>query len=202
MLTILIPLTLVPLLVMGGLAYARSRQILVNQIESTLLSIKAQQQQKINTWIEARRERINEYYVDPTMVEAFQTVSLISNNQNARFKEAREIILNNLEQINATEDLIHQFFVLSPEGEILVSTNQRYQGTSVGESNYFEPISNEHAFLAVYRPEPIYNSLAIITARPYYTIDGEHLVTIWGLTGLSRFESLFKDISNSRNRGS
>jgi len=195
MLTILIPLTLVPLLVMGGLAYARSRQILVNQIESTLLSIKAQQQQKINTWIEARRERINEYYVDPTMVEAFQTVSLISNNQNARFKEAREIILNNLEQINATEDLIHQFFVLSPEGEILVSTNQRYQGTSVGESNYFEPISNEHAFLAVYRPEPIYNSLAIITARPYYTIDGEHLVTIWGLTGLSRFESLFKDIT-------
>jgi len=180
---------------MGGLAYARSRQILVNQIESTLLSIKAQQQQKINTWIEARRERINEYYVDPTMVEAFQTVSLISNNQNARFKEAREIILNNLEQINATEDLIHQFFVLSPEGEILVSTNQRYQGTSVGESNYFEPISNEHAFLAVYRPEPIYNSLAIITARPYYTIDGEHLVTIWGLTGLSRFESLFKDIT-------
>ena len=195
MLTILIPLSLVPLLVIGGLAFARSRQILVNQIESTLLSIEAQLQQKIDTWIEARRERINEYYFDPTMVDAFQTVRIISNDQNERFKEAREIILNNLEEINATEDLIHQFLVLSPDGEILVSTNQRYQGTSVGESYYFDPISTEHGFLAVFQPEPIYNSLAIITARPFYTIDGEHLVTIWGLTGLSSFETLFKDIT-------
>ena len=167
MLTILIPLSLVPLLVIGGLAFARSRQILVNQIESTLLSIEAQLQQKIDTWIEARRERINEYYFDPTMVDAFQTVRIISNDQNERFKEAREIILNNLEEINATEDLIHQFLVLSPDGEILVSTNQRYQGTSVGESYYFDPISTEHGFLAVFQPEPIYNSLAIITARPF-----------------------------------
>jgi len=195
MLTILIPISLVPLLVMGGLAYARSRQILINQIESTLVSIEAQQQLKIDSWIEARKERINEYYFDPTIVEAFQTVKRISNNENPRFIEARDIILTNLEEINATEDLIHQFFVLSPEGEILVFTNQRHQGTPLGESNYFEKISTEHAFLAVYQPEPIYNYLAVITARPYYTIDGEHLVTIWGLTGLSRFETLFKDIT-------
>ncbi|MBC8503393.1 MAG: GAF domain-containing protein [Anaerolineales bacterium] len=195
MLTILIPIALVPLMTMGGLAYARSRQILINQIESTLISIESQQQQKIETWIETRQERINYYYVDPTMVDAFQTVSIISNNQNSRFIEARDVILTNLEEINANEDIIHQFFVLSPEGEILVSTNQQYQGISVGESAFFEQLSTEHANLAVFKPEPIHNSLAIITARPYYTIDGEHLVTIWGLTGLSRFETLFKDIT-------
>ena len=195
MLTVLIPIALVPLLLMGGIAYARSRQILVNQIESTLVSIEVQQQSKIDAWIEARKERINEFYFDPTVVEAFQTVNQLSNSENPRYVEARELILANLEEINATDDLIHQFFVLSSDGEILVASNRRYEGTSLADAAYFEQLSTEHAFLAVYKPEPIYNSLAIITARPYYTVDGEHLVTIWGLTGLSRFEVLFSDIS-------
>jgi len=195
MLTVLIPIALVPLLLMGGMAYARSRQILIDQIESTLVSIEEQQQSKIDVWIEARKERINEFYFDPTVVEAFQTVNQLSDSENPRFVEARELILTNLEEINATEDLIHQFFILSSDGEILVASNRRYEGTSLAEVSYFEQLSTEHAFLAVYKPDPIYNSLAIITARPYFTLDGEHLVTIWGLTGLSRFEALFNDIS-------
>jgi len=195
MLTVLIPISLLPLLLMGGMAYARSRQILISQIGSTLVSIEKQQQTKIALWIEARKERINEFYLDPTIIEAFQTVNRLNNKEDPRFLEARELILINLEEINATEDLIHQFFVLSADGEILVASNRRFEGASLGDTAYFEQLSTEHAFLAVYKPEPIYNSLAIITARPYYTLEGEHLVTIWGLTGFSRFEALFNDIS-------
>ncbi len=195
MLSVLIPIALVPLLIMGGIVYARSRQILTNQIESTLISIEEQQQAKIDLWVEAREERINEFYIDPLTVDAFEVVSQQRNREDLDYLVARELILLNLERINSNTELIHQFFILSPDGEILVASNRQFEGTSLADTSYFKNLSTEHAFIAEYNPEPIYTSLAFFTARPYYTIDGEHLVTIWGMTGQSRFEALFNEIA-------
>jgi len=195
MLTVLIPIAIVPLLLMGGLAYVRSRQILISQIESTLIAIEQQQQSSLDLWIQARDEKISGYYFYPDVVEAFQTVDQLRNVESPQFGDARDLILTTLERINDPEDLIHQFFVVSPDGEILVSSNQRHEGTNIIDTPYFEQLSTDHERLAIFNPEPIYNSLAVILARPYYTIDGEHLVTIWGLTGMSRLEGLFSDIT-------
>ncbi len=195
MLGILIPISLVPLLVMGGMAYARSRQILNNQIESMLLSVEQQTQQKLALWIEAREERINEFYFDPAFDEAIQVVLASSGRGERAFSEARQQILDDLERINSTEKLIHQFFVLSPGGEILVASNPSLEGQWLNETAYFEALSREHEFLAIFSPDPIYNSLATITARPYFDDQGEHTATVWGMTGLSLFETILNDIS-------
>jgi GAF domain-containing protein/HAMP domain-containing protein len=193
MLGVLLPLSLVPLVILGVMAYTRSRQVLISQIRTTLVSINEQHQKNIDAWIETRQEKVAVFYVDPVYDEAIKTAANGADTTTPEFAEARRTILGHLEELNSTADLFSQFFLVSPDGIVLVSSNPTLEGISLVNSAYFDQLSAENNALAIYSPEPFYNSLAFIIARPHFDSDGTHLATFWLMTGFSRFETLFND---------
>jgi GAF domain-containing protein/HAMP domain-containing protein len=193
MLGVLLPLSLAPLVILGVMAYTRSRQVLISQIRTTLVSIDEQHQQNIAAWIESRQENVDGFYVDPAYSEAVKTAAMGENSLNPEFAEARRTILGRLEELNSTTDLFNQFFLVSPDGIVLVSSNPTLEGLSLANSAYFDQLSAENNALAFYSPEPLYSSLAFFIARPHFDSDGTHLATFWVMTGFSRFEMLFND---------
>lgn len=196
MLGVLLPLSLIPLLILGWMAYARSRQVLISQLRTTLISINEQHQENIAGWIEPREERVDGFYIDQTFREAIQVVDNPGNENTQEFTEARKLILANLAELNSTQQFINQFFLVSPDGLILVASNPSLEGVSIDNTDYFNKLSlEENSASAFFQPDPIYNSLAFILTRPYYDAQGNHLATFWAMTGFSRFEALVNDIN-------
>ena len=195
MLGVLLPLSLVPLLILALMAYTRSRQVLVSQIRATLVSIDEQYQKNISAWIETRQEKVDGFFVDPAYSQAIEIVTQGNSNNTTEFTEARKEILEHLGELNSTADLFNQFFLVSPDGVVLIASNPTHEGISLKNSAYFQQLSAEYHSLAIYNPLPIYNSLAIIMARPHFDSTGNHIATFWAMTGFSRFEAIFNDIS-------
>ncbi len=196
MLGVLLPLSLIPLLILGGVAYARSRQVLLSQLRTTLISIDGQHQENIAGWVELREERMDGFYIDPDYREAIEYVSQSNGGNNAEFSVARKLILDNLAKLNSPQHFINQFFLVSPDGVILVASNPSLEGLAIDNSSYYKILSSEeNAASAFFQPDPIYNSLAFILTRPYYDAQGNHLATFWAMTGFSLFEELVNDIN-------
>lgn len=195
MLGVVLPISLVPLLILGALAYSRSRQVLLSQINATLISIDEQQQRNISKWIETRQEKVDGFYVNQRYHDAIVEIVKQDDQSSQAYQESRDVILSNLQELNSTAALFNQFFFISPDGIILVASNRNNEGISIEDTNYFDALSKDHNTLALFDPQPIYNSLAIIMARPYIDIEGNHLGTFWAMTGMSRFENIFSEIS-------
>lgn len=195
MLGVLLPISLIPLLILGGVAYIRSRQVLLSQLRTTIISIDEQHQENIAEWIELREERMDGFYIDQTFREAIDIVSENYDENTSQFIEARRLILSKLAELNTTQKFFNQFFLVSPEGIILTASNPSLEGISVKDTTFFEALSSENASSAFFQPDPIYNSLAFILTRPYYDPQGNHQATFWAMTGFSRFEELVNDIN-------
>ncbi len=190
MLGVLLPISLIPLLLMGALAYSRSRQILISQIENTLTALEERQTEEIANWLDARQERFNFFFITPSMEQAIRVVLLSRSSDTARFREARQVILDTLEEINATGTLFHQFLLVGQDGTILVASNPNLEGLSLKGTPYYETLMGEANTLAYFNPAPIYNSLAVFMTRPYLGADNIPRATFWGLSGLSLFEDI------------
>ncbi|RME05520.1 MAG: HAMP domain-containing protein, partial [Anaerolineae bacterium] len=187
----LLPLTILPLFLLGALSFSRARQILIDQISDTLTRLEERQTEEINRWLANRRERFNFFYISPEAENAIRIALLTEGDHNAEgFEQARQTVLETLENVNSGGKLFHQFLLVDRQGTVVVASNPNLEGTSLADQPYFETLEGRNAALAVYAPAPITNALAVIISRPYLGPDGIPRATFWGVSGLSLFEDI------------
>jgi len=199
-LILLLSLSLIPLLILGGTSYLRARQLFNSQIEDTLLSLEEKETNRIDEWLQERERSLNQIPLQSAVIKAIRTVLEAEDRDSAPVAEGRELILSNLETLNQNETIFHQFLVLDPNGEVLVATRPDLEGASLADAPYYGELSQGESMLAYYGADPVYNTLAVIATKPIYE-DDELLVTIWGVTGTALIEELFAEVGllNSRN---
>jgi GAF domain-containing protein len=128
---VLLPLVIVPLLVLGGAAYLRSRAILEAQAATQLVTAVQSQVSTIQSWTEQREQRLQIGTQRSELADAIQTLMSQPN------RAAADIALLELEELITHQGVIlfsDIAIVRASDGEILTSTNPDW------DSLTFDPV--------------------------------------------------------------
>jgi GAF domain-containing protein/HAMP domain-containing protein len=128
---LILPLVLIPLLLIGGGAYIRSREILEEQATAQMASALQAQIESLRDWLLRRHSRL---YIDTTRQQLLdQTADLLDDSNEDSAQITREI----LDEMRywKDEEIFNDLFILRLSqdgipGEILISTNKSYEGIS------------------------------------------------------------------------
>ena len=187
-LLVLLPLSLLPLLLVGSAAYFRSYSILreqtINQLSSIVdvqSSLNAERMLAKETFIQSLPDQeiftgiLNTILTMPPEDEAFDRMrmQLIFEYQNI----ANNFITNN--KIGSFDDLL----ILDPEAKIVVSTNAEWQGLILIRGAAFTDLVGKEASVTLYNASPLdRNRLFTFTSAPFVNPDGQVVATLIGVT--------------------
>jgi GAF domain-containing protein/HAMP domain-containing protein len=131
---LILPLILIPLLLIGGGAYYRSREILIEQATTQMTSALQAQVESLRDWLLRRHSRL---YINTTRQELLNlTANVLDGSDGDSVQMAREF----LDEMRywKDEELFSDLFILRLDqdktpGEILISTHAAYEGKSIAE---------------------------------------------------------------------
>ena len=208
MLWILLPLSVLPLLILGWAAYLQARNTVTSQIETTLQSAEQHQTEQLDIWITDREHGLTSFPLQIAVTNAIQTLNKAEDLTQAEYSAARATILGSLAYVNQQQQLFNQFLVVSLEGEVLIASRSEVEGAVLSDFPYYDDFSEEQLSLLVNAPEPFSDKIAVISTAPFYDNNGNLLAILWGITEHTLIEEFLTEINflNSRiyfvtNRG-
>ena len=130
-------LSLVPLAIVGYLAYHNGRQALQKQVADHLTSVAILKEAEINSWIGKEQEEIE--LLASLAVIRENLIPLLSQDKPGRdYGAAYENIANYLKTIEEKErDFLELFLLSADEGKVLVSTDRKQEGKYKEDRPYF-----------------------------------------------------------------
>ena len=158
----------IPLLLMGGATYVRTRPILQGQAEAQLRSVAQAQLQALQRWTSARELQLQLGAQRPALVgEVSELAGLSSSSPDVPSRvEALRSLLAGL-QSSGAETLFSDLLILStPGGEILVSTRPEWEATRPGGLDPFLSASEVRTRPLLSDPLLAPNNLALVTMVP------------------------------------
>jgi len=182
----LLPISIVLILLMGGITYLRARTVIQGQVNTQLNASLESLATNFDQWLTTKFIRMDLAVRRPPFQEALHQIISGQDIKDESFFAARELLLNELNLIKRQgEDLLfNQFFITSPEGLIIVSTKPEWENQSISGTDYFLALIKVPGSMAVYNPAPIVeNDTVVITSIPNYTSGDTLEATIFGLSG-------------------
>lgn len=200
MLWILLPLSIIPLLILGWVAYLQARSTVTSQIETTFQNAEQHQTEQLDLWITEREHGLTDFPLQIAVTNAIQTLNKAEGLTQAEYSAARATILGSLAYINQRQQLFNQFLVVSPEGKVIVASRSEEEGIDLSDFPYYAELSEEQLSLLVNAPEPFSDAIAVISIAPFYDNDGNLLAILWGITEHTLIEEFLTEINflNSR----
>ncbi len=200
MLWIMLPFSLVPLLILGGVAYLQARQIITSQIENTIQVVEHKQTERIDAWITDREKGLTDFPLQIAVANEIRTLNENDNITSAEFSAARATILGSLALVNQRQQLFNQFLVVSLDGEVLVASRSELEGRDLSNLAYYDDFSDEQFSSIVNAPELLSDKIALISTAPFYDSNGNLLAMLWGVTENRLIENFINEINflNSR----
>ncbi|MDH5506331.1 MAG: GAF domain-containing protein, partial [Anaerolineae bacterium] len=186
LLLILVPLSLVPIFLMGGTAYARARALLLEQTSNQITTFHDEQVSSFNNWVVTKEVRLDRL----ARKESFITNSaeiIRGRRFSTSYKEAEAAILSDLQSINLTaaQSIFNQYMLVSPNGDVILSTVPDWQGLNLNLVQAIGSLdlwSQKHT-LALYSPEPLYSeTFVIFSSQPIENQNGESIAAIVGIS--------------------
>lgn len=188
--------TFIPLTLMAGAAYLRSRTLLREQVVSQMQTQLTTQLSQVDLAIKTKEIRLDRLVRSQGFASKFE-VALHANPQSPEFKSVREAFSGNIRSLNPEIGKIafNQFFLMRPDGTIQISSKPEWEGLSLKDTTFYSLISERDQQSFVLRnPAPLYpNQFVLITIVQYQTATGSRLGT---LVGISEAQSL-QDIIQS-----
>ena len=196
LLLILLVLSLLPALAMGGMAYLRARSLLREQIFHLLAAANDAQSQQISQSVNTGYLLLSRETTKPHLIEALETGLEQENQNDPAFNSARQAILDELQVINQPTPFFNQFIILKPDGRIHMASKREWEGKTLAGSPYFEKLMGQQNSLALYSPAPLYtDSFVILSAVPYIDKNGNSVATILGIAESPTVRDLIDNIA-------
>ncbi len=189
--------TFVPLALMAGAAYFRTRALLEEQAISQSQNLLAAQIKFID------RETINkesqiEHLLESSDFKILLELALHANPKSTEFREIRNGVIQEFENLNKQEEatVFDQFLILDPSGNIKISSNAKWQGSTLN-TLVFEQTSKEYPSIMTYGLLPLYkNELILVTMQQYKTKGGSIIGSIVGITEKKKLQKLIQPLNN------
>lgn len=186
-LLLLLPLTIVPLIIMGGGAYLRTRNLLYAQATNQLATIHRETASLIDEWIAKKHTGLERVARQQQFVDSYLQLQGGAANTQGHLT-ARQTIIDMLLDLNPSpaEFLFDQFLLLDGDGDVVLATTTSWEQSNLTLYPSFAQLlaRNETASFAAYTLQPLYtDAFVIATIHPFlFDNSGNPLGTIIGFS--------------------
>ncbi len=165
LLTLLL-LSVVPLLLMGGIAYLRARSLLSEQIHTLLGAVAEAQSRRLIDQVQTGQLRLSVTAVNPEVATALDRLVALDDRDDPEFQDARRAVFEGLQAINQPTPIYNQFLVVFPDGEIHAATTRNWEGQRL--STRLDLAARQPASTAAFGLDPLLpDQFVILSAAPY-----------------------------------
>ena len=177
--------TFIPLILMAGATYLRSRTLLGDQVSAQMRNQLAAELNQLDLAIKAKQVHLDNFVRQPDFDSELDS-AISADPHSINFSTIRNNLSQQMRLLTPQVGNVtfNQFFLMLPDGIILMDSQQQWEGSSLANSQYYQLIanSNDQTF-AVYNFLPLYkNQLVLITVAQYQKEGGSRQVTLVGIT--------------------
>ena len=173
-LLVVIPLSMLPLIIIGSIVFFRARDLLIDQVHDQANIYLHTLANDIDTWITTARIKLDATLRQGYIREALDQILTLENTENSTFENTREVILSELKSLNQERVGINfsDFMVLSSSGEILISTQPAWEGFYLTDSAFSNIYSDNPGSYVGYALAPLSDDeIMVFTHIPYQAED-------------------------------
>ncbi len=188
--------TFIPLALMAGAAYLRTRALLQEQAITQSQHLLATQIEAIEREI-ANKETYLNRLLESSDFRILTELALHANPKSGEFREIRNGIIVEFNSLGTQEDApsFNQFLLLDSNRNIKISSKASWQGLKF-DASILERTTKEHPSTALYGIPPLYeNEFILITAQPYKTARGSMLGYLVGITEKKSLQKLTQPLT-------
>jgi GAF domain-containing protein/HAMP domain-containing protein len=172
-------------MLMAGTAYARARALLREQMIAQMHNLATEQVLDVQSESNNRQSRLANLVERDDFRSDMQI--LLHSEKNSRFYvESKDQIKAALDAVNAGNLLpvFDQYFVIDPDGEVLVASKLAWVGTNIKSSKLFNSLREaDSESYGAYDFTPFYpGQFILVTVDQYRTSDGQSRATVVGIT--------------------
>ena len=181
----LVGLTLIPLIIMAGSAYLRSRDLLQQQAVTQMQTLLNGQTDDVVLLLKTKNIRLERLTNREDLASLLQQ-ALHSNRKSTTFNSLRRQVLDQIRVMNADQanPTFDQVFLVRPNGTIQMATRPEWENTSIAETAAYGSLrAGKPVTITIYDFRPYYpNQLVALTIQPYRTESGSVLGALVGVT--------------------
>ncbi len=180
----LLGFSLLPVLVVGGATYFRSRTLLRDQAAGQLQAISNTYVRQLNNLIYSRPTPLEDLTKQPYFgAQLTQALQDINGENTARIIESTILPRLRITLRQDANPAFDQIMIVLPDGSIFASTNESWKSLKLVEGNPLYELLGQQKSITSYNPSPFYfNSLIIFTSMPFTDAQGQIIATIIGTT--------------------
>jgi GAF domain-containing protein/HAMP domain-containing protein len=183
---------------MAGAAYFRARALLREQVieqnQNLIITELTQRERGVKTK-GIRLDRMINRGDTHTLFE----VAFHANDQSPEFRKIRNEVIAEFQRLNskAGEKTFNQFFLLDPDGKIIMASKSEWEGTTLSDPSLFEQFTIEKKSKSVLGIDPLYpGELILLTAVEFKTAGGSTLGTVVGVTETENLQGIIQSLTN------
>ncbi len=197
LLLVLLPLTILPVLLMGASAYFRARNLLRDQVASQLDSIAHVEGTLIDEWVRRKQIRLGLATLRPQLRANLEDLLSARSSGLPVDEGSRTAILKTLRTFTQLDGNLsfNEFMVVMNDGTILVASQPGWEGFNIANTPYFPRLVGQPSTLAYFAPSPFYeDELIAFTSEVFFDSEGHVAATIFGVTESYNILKLLENI--------
>ncbi len=186
-----------PLLLMAGAFYFRSRTLLGNQVSAQMRNQLAAELNQLDLANKVRQIRLDNLVRQPDFDSELDS-AISADPHSINFTEIRNNLSQQMRSLTPQADnaTFNQFFLMLPDGIILMDSQQEWEGSSLANSQYYQSIANGNdQTFAVYNFPPLYkNQLVLLTVTQYQKEGDLRQGTLVGVTEQQSLQGVLQSL--------
>ncbi len=191
---VLVVLSFIPMLIMGGASYLRARALLFQQAISQMESSMTTQVEEVQELARIRLIRLDRLIVRPDTHALYERAFHI-NRLSPDYTQVRSQFLEAFNTVNKEGRLFNQFFLMNPQGRIVLASNAAWEGLTLDQTPASFLLQQDHKTFALYDLRPLYQEeVALYSIVQVYTEKGSLLGVLVGVSEAPSIEEIFNSV--------
>ena len=191
--------TFIPLTLMAGAAFLRSRTLLREQVITQTQGLMTAQIQQMNLVVKTKNVRLDRIIRQPDITIQIDT-ALKTNPQSTEFTTVRSDLNQEVRALNLVEGkpTFNDFILMKPDGTILIASKPAWEGVSLKDSPAFNNLlaGNDQSYV-LYNLAALYpDQMVLATIVPHLDPSGSLSATLIGFTETRDLQDNLQSISN------
>lgn len=189
--------TLIPLVVLAGAAFLRTRQLIEDQVVTQMQNLVTTEMDAAQNAMKIKQIRLDRITRQTDFVAAMDVI-LREPRGTPAFTESRNKIISIFEEINREEGtpIFNLYFVTDPNGVILASSERKWEGTTLVDlPRYADMLAADNQSFGVFDFLPFRpGQFSLVTIKLFHTPDGSASAAIGGISEEQYAVAILKSI--------
>jgi len=203
--SVLIPLILIPSLLFGAGAFYYVVNIVRNQSHNFMTILTDSQSERIKSEINQWQIQLTQVASDPNIISNIHLLESNTNKASSSYLKTKSLLINSIKKANFPKAIFNQFILVNPDGEIMAATIPNWEGEKISQYDLKHLVKNNISSTIGFAPEPLYakrnkiEKFVITTSYPIKDSKGTLIATILAISEkplvleLARKASIFSD---------